>query len=416
MRFYILFTLSLLVGMMPSQAQQRTVDEVKKSIDDLTASLKTYQSALSKIKPALAEESTKSRAETWWVAGRTAFGIYEKHRVNQSVGNTVNIAEMGHSLIESYNYCTQALMLDTIKETNKDGSFKTDKRTGKQKFKTKFSKDIKNRLLELMIDFGASGGDLYKVKDYKGAFQAWEIYYTIATSHYAKEKHKIEADSVIGLMRFYQGLAAHQLNKHEIAHNLFNEARQRGYKKKIVFDNDLNALKQLNDTISMVKTAKEAFSLYGRQDIRYMRILINDCIARKNYKEAEVMLDQAVMQDSTNANYFDLRGNIVELQSGYQEARPYYQHAVEINEESAQSQFDLGRCYYMEALAYTKDNSKLSEKKLLKAVRPVYEKALLHLEKAYSLNSQNNDARIILMDIYYKLGEGEKLDKLEHQQ
>ena len=57
--FILLFTL---LANATGNAQQRTVDEVQKSIGDFSASNKTYQNALVKIKPALQHDATKNLA------------------------------------------------------------------------------------------------------------------------------------------------------------------------------------------------------------------------------------------------------------------------------------------------------------------------------------------------------------------
>lgn len=407
----ILFLLPLVNAM----AQQRTVDEVKKSIGDLSASINTFKTAITRIKPALTHEVSKDKAETWWVAGRAELGLYSKYRISKSIGNKISEKEMGHALIDGYDYCVKALQLDSVKQYRSDGSPKIDSKTGKIKVKTKYSKDIHGKLLDYLVDFSSVGAELFKLNDWEGAYRAWGIYHQVATSGFAHERRHAEPDSLIGLMSFYRGLSAVKMNNFEEAHSLYQQARSLGYVKKTVYDNDLMALHKLNDTIEMVRVAREAFRLYGHSDVRYLRIMINDGINRKNYREAEVMLDQAMLTDSLNAEYFDLKGNIVELQSSVLEARPYYIRAIELNPDLAQAQFDLGRCYYLEALQYVKDNPRKSEKSLASAVAPVLQRALPHMEKAFQLNPENYDARNILRDLYYKLGDGVKLDQLDRK-
>lgn len=144
-----------------------------------------------------------------------------------------------------------------------------------------------------------------------------------------------------------------------------------------------------------------------------MRIMINDCISRGDMKEAEVMLDQAILMDSLNANYFTIKGHIIESQSSIMEASPFYLRAVELAPEVYQTNFDAGRCFYLEALQYIQDNPKKSSSKLIKEVNPVFDRAKNYLEKAIQINHNSVDTRSILRDIYYRLNDGEKLDKLE---
>lgn len=412
-RLVIIFLFILpLVGL---QAQKRTVDEVKRMIGDQTASIKTFKSAVARIKPALTHDRSKDKAETWWIAGRAQWGLYSKYRISKSIGDKIDEKEMGHALIAGFDYCVKALQLDSVRQYRRDGTPKIDPKNGEIKVKTKCSSEIHNKMLDFLVDFRTVGAELYRQYDWEGAFKSWNIYHRVATSKFAKRQRRAEPDSIIGLMSFYQGLAAVKLNNFTAAHSLFQQARNYGYVKKTVYDNDLLVLLKLNDTIKMVQVAREAFHIFGQSDVKYLRIMINDVINKKNYREAAVMLDQAMLKDSTNAEYFNLKGNIVELQSNVLEARPYYVRAVELNPNLAQAQFDLGRCYYMEALKYLKDNSRESGKALALAVAPVLQRAVPHLEKAFELNPGNVDAKNILRDIYYKLGDGAKLDQLDRK-
>lgn len=410
---YIIVLLLVLCPAIEVWGQQRTVDEVKKSIGELSVDLKTYQKAAEKIKPALTNESTRDKAETWWVAMRVQYGMYSKYVVNKEIGNKVDVKAMGHALLDGYDCGVQAMKLDTLWKKNNDGSLKRDK-NGVARYKTKFSREVRNKIYDYLVDYSVAGAELYGVKDFSGAYKAWEIYNTLATSSYAKQRRKIEPDTVLGMTRFYQGLAAVQLKKSPDAHRLFTIARNMGYDKKKVYDNDIAVLMALGDTSFAVQVTREALRKYGKQDIQYMRILINDCIAKQDFDEAIRLLDFAILTDSTNAAYFDLKGNIIELQTGYLDARPFYERAVEMNDSSAQAQFDLGRCYYLEALYYMRNNTQKRASKLLKEVTPTFDKALVHLQKAYALDPRNPDTRNILRDIYYKLGDAENLDKIEN--
>lgn len=413
-RRYVAITLvAALCAVSTAYAQKRTVEEVKKSISDLSADLKAYKSAQSKLKPALTHEATQNLSETWWVASKVEFGIYDKNRVSKSVGNSYDVKEMGVALINGYEYCQKALKLDTILEVNRDGSPKMDKATKKQKVKTKYSKDIWKKLMGYVVDYSAAGADLYVAKDMGNAYRLWDIYYRLATTPQSVVKHKVDPDSVIGEARYFQAMAAVQLNKLKEAHALFSEARALGVMKKSAFDHDIRVLLLLGDTATMVDVARQAYALYGQQDVQYMRIMINDCINHGKMKEAEVMLDQAILMDSLNANYFTIKGQIVESQSSYVEAKSYYKRAVELAPDDYQTNFDVGRCYYLAALQYMNENSKKSTSKLMKEVTPYLQKAQTFLEKAYEVNRNSVDARSILRDIYYRLSDGEKLDILE---
>lgn len=122
LRYLLSIAVVALFASMPAHSQKRTLEEVKKSIGDLSADLKAYKNAQSKLKPALTNEATQNLAETWWVAAKVEFGIYDKNRVNKSVGNSFDVKEMGEALVKGYDYCQKALKLDTVLETNRNGT------------------------------------------------------------------------------------------------------------------------------------------------------------------------------------------------------------------------------------------------------------------------------------------------------
>ena len=104
-RYFLSLALMAFFAFSPVNAQKRTLEEVKKSIGDLSADLKAYKNAQAKLKPALTNEATQDLAETWWLAARVEFGIYDKNRVNKSVGNSFDVKEMGNALVSGYDYC-----------------------------------------------------------------------------------------------------------------------------------------------------------------------------------------------------------------------------------------------------------------------------------------------------------------------
>ena len=61
----------------------------------------------------------------------------------------------------------------------------------------------------------------------------------------------------------------------------------------------------------------------------------------------------------------------------------------------------------------TRMNSNLYGKKLADLVNPMYREALPYLEKSYAINPKNQDLINALRDIYYKLGEADKLQAIE---
>ena len=108
----------LIIGVLAiaASAQQRTVSEVKKSIEGMNLSIENIKSAMNRLKPAFTNDETKELAETWYVAGRVQYRLYDKYMSNRAIGKKVDAKAMGHALIEGYEHFNKALKLDTIIE------------------------------------------------------------------------------------------------------------------------------------------------------------------------------------------------------------------------------------------------------------------------------------------------------------
>ena len=390
--------------------QQLAVDQAKKAITGLTMTVDSYNKAFAKLQPALTNDETRNRAETWALANRIKVEQYDKYMDNRRVGKKIDIKAMGHTLIDAYEYSINALKLDTIHILDKKGNPVIDKKTQRPKVRTKFSKDVVNRLVAHHDNYRIVGSELYNVKDWEGAYKAWE-YYCLMSSRTDDPRWPVP-DSLVAEVRYYQGIAAWQKTDTIDAIRLFSIARHMGFERKEAFDYALVCLSDLGNDQEVVKLAWEAFLKFGTADPQYIRILINDFISREDYSGANDLIDDALAANQQDDELLNLKGLIVENQQDIYEAFPYYQRCIELNDSNAMGQFNVGRYFYNKAQE-TRRNSRLYGKKLANLVNPMYREALPYLEKAYALNPDNRDLVNALRDIYYKLGEADKLQAIE---
>lgn len=395
---------------MAAGAQQRVVAEVKKTIDGMTLTVDKIKSAANKLKPALTDDDTKDKAETWYVAGRVQYRLYDKYMSNRSIGKKVDLKAMGHALIDGYNHFDKALKLDSIVETDKNGRPKVDRKTMRAKVKTKYSQDILSRITAKMNDYNKVGGELYNLKDWEGAFQAWDIYCQMA-----QRQGGVVPDTILGQTRYFQGIARWQQGNNRQAADFFAMARGMGYKKKEAFDYALVCLSALNDDAGIVQTAAEAYDVFGTADLQYIRILINNHINKKEFSQANNLLDRAIAVSDSDAELHNLKGLVVEQQDGLEAALPHFKRCVELAPDNAQAQFNVGRYYYNQAMAVTEAHPNLSRKEFSKQVTPLYREAMPYFERALELDNDNEEIRNALRNIYYKLGEGRKLEALDRK-
>ena len=394
-------------------AQQLLVDQAKKAITGLTMTVDSYNKAFSKLQPALTNDETRNRAETWALANRIKIEQYDKYMDNRRVGKKVDAKAMGHTLIDAYDYSLNALKLDTIHILDKKGNPVIDKKTQRPKVRTKFSKEVVNRLVEHHDAYRIVGSELYNVKDWEGAYKAWEYYCLMAAR--TDSPHWSKPDSLVAEVRYYQGIAAWQMADTIDAIRLFSTARHMGYNHKEAYDYALVCLSDLGNDAEVVKLAWEAFLKFGTSDPQYIRILINDFISREDFSGANDLIDEAMETDSLDDELLNLKGLIVENQMNIFDAFPYYQRCIELNDSNAMGLFNVGRYFYNKAQE-TRQNSRLYGKQLANLVNPMYREALPYLEKSYAINPKNKDLVNALRDIYYKLGEAQKLQEIERAQ
>ena len=391
-------------------AQNSLVAEAKKAISGLSLTVDSYNKAFNKLKPALTNDETRNKAETWALANRIKIEQYDKYMDKRRVGKKIDVKAMGHTLLDAYDYSLIALKLDTIHVLDNKGQPVIDKKTKRPKVRTKYSKDVVNRLVDHHDSYRMAGSELYNIKDWDGAYQAWNDYCLLAAR--TDDPRWVKPDSVLAEVRYYQGIAAWQKGDTIDAVRLFSMARHLGDDRKEAYDYALVCLSDLGNEAEVVKLAWEAFVKFGTSDPQYIRILINDFINREDYSGANDLIDDALEASPDDDELLNLKGLVVESKEDIYEAFPYYQRCIELNDSNASGLFNVGRFFYNKAME-TRQNSHLYGKKLADLVNPIYREALPYLEKSYAINPRNEEVKNALRDIYYKLGEAEKLQAIE---
>lgn len=413
MKKFVIIAASCMALTFNAAAQRQLIGQAKKDISGLTMTVDSYNKAFNKFKPALTHEETCNHPGTWALANRMMVELFDKYEDNRRVGKKVDIKAMGHALLDAYDYGLKSLALDTIPVLDKKGNPVIDKKTKRPKVKTRFSKEVIGRLLDYHDNYRIIGSELYNVKDWDGAYKAWDDYCQMAAR--TDNPRWIKPDSIVAEVRYYQGIAAWQRADTIDAVRLFSIARHSGYKHKEAYDYALVCLSDLGNEAEVVKLAWEAFLKFGTSDPQYIRILINDYLSKEDFSGANDLIDDALEAKPNDDELLNLKGLIIENQEDIYQAFPYYQRCIELNDSNASGLFNVGRYFYNKAME-TRQNSMLTGKKLANLVNPIYREALPYLEKSYAINPRNVDVRNALRDIYYKLGEADKLQQIESAQ
>ena len=392
-------------------AQKRLVDQVKQDVNNMSLTVDNYKDAINKIEPALTNEETKDEAEAWYTAGDLNFKLYDKCLDLKSIGQSVDENLMYSALIVGYDKMLHALKLDSVPELDKKGNPKLDK-NGRPKVKTKFSKKIVETLYEHFDDYRLAGSVFYvNLKNYDNAYRAWDIYTVIPFAGYAKRAKFKTDDNALGKYCYMKGVAAKMGGDSAKALNSFLRAIELGYDNKDVFDFAINCAEDIDNEEMVVTLVRKAYEHYGKEDPKYITFLINYAITNKNYAVATQVIDMAIAEFPNNAEYYDLKGVLVESQTGnIENSYEYFKKCLEIDPEHVNGNFDMGRYYYNLALKTEKEPNATSAQIIAQ-----FAKAKPYLEKAYNANPSNSAAKDALKNIYYHLGDAAKFEQLEQQ-
>lgn len=310
-------------------------------------------------------------AKTLFDSGKAKFAKFDELQAKLQMKQPVDTNELCSNFMGGYNDLVKALPLDTIVEKEKDGTPKIDKKTGKVKVKTKYSKEIVGLIKSHFNDFALVGDCYNRNKDYVNAANAWVTYAELPKAEFMGDNKPVLADSTAGMFYHYAGIMYYQAKDDHKALDAFSKALQCGY--------------DIKDVREMLKYE------YGR--------VIGDYLEKKEYAQCEAMIDKAIAQSPNEALYVMFKGIYIESKDdNIEPAFPYYEKAVQMDSTLAQAQYHVGRYYNNKAvnLMNADSNKNLTDAELGKIINPICEKAKPYLEKAVELDSTNTDAQRLL--------------------
>lgn len=381
-------------------AQNALVKEVEREIKVATPN---YAAALTKIAPALTNGESAEDALTWYIAGKAGVGLYDQNYTKIALGQNVDKAQTGNALRQGMEYFVKALPLDKVPDA-------------KGKVKTKYTKDIVKQVQNHYNDLNNAAVYCWEAKDFDGAYNAWELYLNLPSN--AELGINAPADTLLSEVAYNQALAAWQGDQLEKSMDAFNKARKLGYNKKNLYDYAIAVAYQLGKTDEVSSLAEEAFPLFGNEDTKYLQLIINSKIEKKQFDEARTMLNQAISADPSNANYYFVLGILEENLENNEAALADYMKAVELDPSNAQYQYNVGRGICNKAYALDDAATKQSQEEYQtirnNQVNPLFKQAAGYLEEAYKLNpDEMHDALVYLRNVYYNLNDEANLKRVE---
>lgn len=390
-----------LISAATSFAQMSAVKDAERALKSGSAD---HYAIRNTIAPAMTNDESKGEAMTWYVAGKNEVDLYDNLFGKKSIGQDVDSKEIGTSLINGYKYYMVALPLDTV--VNEKG-----------KVKTKYSKDIVKAISGHYSDFDNAARFLWEAQDYEGAYTAWDIFLSLPKNPTFANSLAVPHDSIMGELAYNQALAAWQANRLDSALVAFDNARSYGYNKKQLYDYAISVAAQSMKNDVVYSLSAEAHKLYGKEDNKYISLVINGYIEAKEYDKAKATIEEALTADPNNGELYDVMGILYDSQKDNEKAYECYMKAVELNPEFARAQYNVGRKICEKAYAISDGASNLTQAEYIKVrdeqIFPLFRQAAEYLEKAYSLDENQRDALRYLRNIYYNLNDEANLKRIE---
>ncbi len=310
-------------------------------------------------------------AEPVYKEGKEKFDMYDDAQAKLIMQQPIDTIATGQALLDGYDLFMKALPLDTVLEVNKDGSPKIDKKTGKQKYKTKYSKDIVNKVAGHHNDFAVVGSMFNDLHQYALAAKAWGIYVSLPEAEFLGDKKPELPDSTVALFSYYQGVMLFQAKENEKALDVFYKALKKGYDYK--------------ESTDMIKYL--------------VSINVDKLLQEKKYDECDNILNTAMQNCPNEAIFILFKGILVESKTeDIEQAIKYYKEAAEKDPTLALAQYHVGRYYNNKAvnIMNAEENLNLTDEELGKLIDPICLEAKPYLEKAVELDPANSEAQRML--------------------
>lgn len=399
----VLAAAALFAGSMAVSAQMQVVKDAERAQKGGEAPAKVVEI----ITPAFTNPETAKLAQTYYIPGKAMFDEFDKLFGLKSLGRLGDGdgKKMADDLVQGYGYFIQALPLDSV--TNEKG-----------KVKTKYSKDIVNTITGHVSDYNDAAITYWDLKNYKGAYDAWDIFLNLYETEPFKAKLTAPADTVIAEVYFNQALAAWQADSLQNALNSFEKAREKGYSKKQLYDYALGVATGLKDNEATFKWAQLGNELYGKEDPNYLGYMINSYLQNKEFDKAFTTIDAAIASDPNNSQYYFVKGVLYDNMDKKADAKAMFAKAVELNGENVQALTQYGAALCQEAYTLSDQApTSVAESQAYfdQKIKPLFEEAAIYLEKAWQLDNDNNDALRYLDNIYYNLRDEKKQAEIKQR-
>jgi len=379
------------------------LDDAKKSIDK-----------------AEIHDDTKDWYKTYYFKGQIyqELGISEKPKYRSLCDDCFDI---------SFNAYMKAIKLNFVSEEHRNIDFESE--LGLMEFAKILNENdernyedsealydiLMNRFPALSNAFINQGVTAYQGGDFETAYGNFEKAVQISTLAF-----KVDTQ-----LYYFASLAAIKAEKFEEAIQLNDVLIQLNYgandeDRVGIYLNQATAYKFTGDTVKMLETLENGIEKFPENNYALVIETFNYYVNTGENEKAFEYITMAIDQNPDDAQFYVIKGTLLEELGRKLEAQTEYEKAIELQPENFDANYSLGAFYYntaVDTLDWADKNIPITEFQKLDEFKQIsngyFEKSLPYLEKAYAQQPKNVNVLGTLRTIYYRLQRMEEYEKIK---
>ena len=250
------------------------------------------------------------------------------------------------------------------------------------------------------------GAEKYNDNDYEGAYKDFMTALIVAPN---------DTTSLL-----YGGVAAQQADMYDEALTCFQTLADNGDAEIDTYKTMIYLYRtEKEDLESVLKVVNQALEKFP-QNKELVQEKITTLIMMERVDEAKSELETAINNDPTNSLYYYFLGYLYDFQEDYDNSIEQYKKAIELNPEYYEANYNLGVVYYNKARDIISELNNLSldefrkqEEDYSTRAAVYFNDALPYFEKAVEINDEEIQLLETLAGVYIRLKMTDKAEALE---
>ncbi len=274
----------------------------------------------------------------------------------------------------------------------------------------RLDKQLLPRYVLLANDFQKAGEKHFSNREYQEALRAFEHALDITQ----RPQFGLKADTNLV---YNAALAAYEARKWEKAADYLARLHEYGYSPNVAHLL-FNACLAKGDTLAGKNVLREGIEKYNDNETLVL-LLAEIHLLREEYSSAVLVLDQAILRDSTNFVYHNTKGIIYQHIEDFENAIAAYKVAIELAPDEHMTYLNLATCYYNIGVDIEESTRTMTNISLVLLERQkstaAFEQAVYWLDQVYDKEPDDQQVLRRLHELYRMLRIYDKVLSLEQK-